>query len=122
MGVHDIWTRQRRPIWIVLLLFIAGAFAIVIWHPDRIVRFPRKQFLEWYSVSGLLLIGLIAAIRGDTTYASMFALYALAFMLLVAAPVPELLAQLGALVCLVLGVLFATTAGATNADVSTANE
>lgn len=118
----EIWTRQRRPIWIVVLLFVAGAFAIHFWHPVLVQGFPREQFLEWYSITGLLLIGFTAAIRDETTYAPMFALYALALTLIVAVPIPELLAQLGALVCIGLGVLLVSNANATNTDASTTNE
>lgn len=103
------WTRQRRPVWIVLLLFVAGAFAIVIWQPALIANFPREQFLDWYAVCGLLLTGLTAAITGDTTYALMFALYALAFTLLAAAVLPELIAKFGVLITLLLSVLLADT-------------
>lgn len=108
------WTRQRRPVWIVLLLFVAGAFAIIIWQPELIADFPREQFLDWYAVCGLLLTGLTAAVTGETTYALMFALYALAFTLLAAAVLPELIAKFGALACLLLSVLLADTERTTN--------
>ena len=100
-----VWTPQRRPIWIVMLLFVAGIFAVVIWHPVRILDYPRPEFLEWYIVSGLLVIGLTAASRDETIYAAMFALYALAVALIVATPIPELMAKLGALGCIALGLL-----------------
>lgn len=116
MGMSDLLTRQRRPIWIVVLLFAVGVFGIIIWDPVLVQEFPRKQFLEWYIVSGLLLIGLTAASKGETVYAPAFGLYALAIALLVATPIPELLAQLGALVCLVLGVLLAHGTDRTNTD------
>lgn len=100
---------KRRPVWIVLLLFVAGAFASIIWQPKLIADFPREQFLDWYAVCGLLLTGLTAAVTGDTTYALVFALYALAFTLLVAAVLPDLIAKFGALACLLLSVLIADT-------------
>jgi hypothetical protein len=104
-GMSAVWTPQRRPIWIVMLLFVAGLFAVIIWHPVLIIGYPRQEFLEWYIVSGLLLIGLTAASRDETIYASMFALYALAVGLIVATPIPALLAKLAALGCIALGLL-----------------
>jgi hypothetical protein len=132
----DVWTRQDGPIWIVVLLFIAGVFAIFVWYPVSvgspppheeffkwfIENFPRGQVFEWYIVSGILLIGLTAANRGKTTYAPVFALYALALALLVATPIPELLAQFGALVCLALGVLLAHGTDGAKTDTSAAGE
>lgn len=118
----DVWTRQRRPIWIVMLLFIVGILIVIIWHPVLIQGFPRGQFLEWYIVSGLLLIGLTAASRGETTYAPAFGLYAIAIALLVATPIPELLAQLGALVCFALGIVLAHGTDGMNTNTSTASE
>lgn len=105
----DVGIRQHRPLWIVLSLFVAGVFAIIIWNPVLIADFPLEQFLDWYAVSGLLLVGLTAAIEGDTMYALLFALYALAFTLLVATVLPNVIAKVGVLVCLTLSVVLADT-------------
>lgn len=107
------WCQQRRAIRGVLVAFAVGAGAILLWRPELIADFPRDQFVDGYVVSGLLVIGLIAAGCGETTDALTFGLYALGYGILVAPQLPTEIAILGAITCFSLTVVLADTRRAT---------
>lgn len=104
-----VWCRQRRAIRGGLVAFAVGAGAILLWQPELIADFPRDQFLDGYVVSGLLVLGLIAAGCGETTEALTFGLYGLGYGVLVAPLLSTEMATLGALACFSLTVLLAET-------------
>lgn len=107
-GPHK-WCQQRRAIRGGLVVFALGAGAILLWQPELIADFPRDQFLDGYVVSGLLVLGLVAASCNETIDALTFGLYALGYGILVAPLLSTEIAVLGAITCFLLTLLLADT-------------